>query len=260
MKQEELFVPSVHAALTILEWLAQAGHEEATLTHLADNLQLSKSTCLRILKTLTAKEYLSYHPHTKTYSLGRALIPLGLRAQDLNDSIRRAVDYLPHVASDTGLTVVLVQRIENRLMYLSKQEARQNVRLTVTVGETFPIHCGALGKCFLAFLDAKTRKQLLSPHISNGRLPAYTKHTITSIDQLTKQLDQVREIGVAQSAGEYNEGVTAISCPIFDHNGNITLALGIFMLRPFEDLKEQSYLQAKTKLHARRMTQLLAQN
>ncbi|MDN3954478.1 IclR family transcriptional regulator [Sporolactobacillus laevolacticus] len=257
MENQELFVPSVHSSLEILEWLSKEEHKYSTLTDLSNNLHISKSTCLRILKTLTAKGYLSYNPDSKNYSLGFSLIPLGIRSQEINDRIGRAIAYLPQVAEDTGITAVLVKRIDQRLMYIGKQEPLQKIRLTVTVGETFPIHVGALGKCFLAYLDTATREALLSEYTTNGTLPTYTDHSLTRLDQLLEQIDQIRREGVAQSNGEYNIGINAVACPIFDERKKIILALGGFTLNPIQDKDKWEEMKKKMIRHAHKISELI---
>ncbi|MDF2879318.1 MAG: IclR family transcriptional regulator [Clostridia bacterium] len=256
MEKQEPHVPSVASSLEIMEWLAKDENKNATLTEISSRLHLSKSTCLRILKTLTMKGYLTYNTTSKKYSLGYSLIPLGTRAQEINDSIGKMIAYLPKVAEDTGVTAVLVKRINDKLMYVAKQEPPQKVRLTVTVGDTFPINVGALGKCFLAYLDVATRQDLLNKMTKNGMLPRYTENSLSDPATLLEQIERIRDEGIAQSNGEYNAGIMAIACPIFDAQNKIILALGGFMPNPPQAKEEMELLQNMIKCHASKMSEL----
>ncbi|MFT8312106.1 MAG: IclR family transcriptional regulator [Sporolactobacillus sp.] len=256
MNKQDLLVPSVYSSLEIMEWLSTEENRKATLTQISSGLQLSKSTCLRILKTLTIKGYLNYNTNSKKYSLGYSLIPLGTRAQEINDSIRKIIAYLPKAAEDTGVTAVLVKRINNKLMYIAKQEPPQRVRLTVTVGETFPINVGALGKCFLAYLDESIKQELLNTITKNGKLPMYTEHSLSNPEVLLEQIERIRDEGVAESNGEYNAGITAIACPIFDARKKIILALGGFMPSPVQNKEEMENLKKKMIDYANKMSEL----
>ncbi|WP_100487801.1 IclR family transcriptional regulator [Sporolactobacillus pectinivorans] len=230
MKDQENFVPSVHASLEILEWLALEENNETTLTEVAKGLAISKSTCMRILKTLALKGYVHYDEDSRHYSLGASLIALGSRARNVNHTIKKAISYLPRVSEDTGMTAVLVKRVQHdRLMYLAKHEPLHRVRLTVSVGETFPIPAGALGKCFLAFLDSSEYQQLTDQIKKNGGLQKYTERSLTDPMRLEEQMNQIRQKGIAESDGEYNHGISALACPVFDRNHKIILSLGVFM-------------------------------
>jgi DNA-binding IclR family transcriptional regulator len=257
MEKQALLVPSVFSSLEIMEWLSREETSHATLTEINNGLHLSKSTCLRILKTLTMKGYLTYNSTSKKYSLGYSLIPLGTRAQEINDSIGKIIAYLPKVAENTGITAVLVKRINNQLMYLAKQEPPQKVRLTVTVGDTFPINVGALGKCFLAYLDVTARQDILNKITKNGLLPKYTENSLSDPATLLEQIERIRDEDIAQSNGEYIAGISAIACPIFDVRKNIILALGGFMPRPPQNNDEMEQLKKKMIDHANKMSQLI---
>lgn len=241
-------VPSVDSAIRILELLTKEEFREATLTNLSTVLDINKSTCLRILKTLAFNDMVRYDETLKAYSLGPNLIPLGQRAKELNDYIKVASSFLPALAK-LGITFVLVKKSRNSdLMYVAKQEPPLKVRLTISSGDSFPIPAGALGKCFFSYLPEKEAERILAKSLKDGQLPNYTPNSILSIEELRQQKEKILKDGIAESHEEYSPGISGYACPIFDNDRNILLGLGAYLpstLKNYIDTNELKQLLKK---------------
>src|ERR671930_1494751 len=107
-RDREYTVPSVAAATRILRWLVD---RRATLTQIGEALALSKSTTYAILKTLQQAGLLGYDEATKQYYLGVQLLALGEAAANQLDYLATVKPLLRALASDTGLTGLIAQRI-----------------------------------------------------------------------------------------------------------------------------------------------------
>ncbi|MBI4277280.1 MAG: FAD binding domain-containing protein [Armatimonadetes bacterium] len=70
-------VPAVARAIRILRYLARHGDRGATLAQIHRALDLNKSTCHNILKTLQRYGFLEFMPPSRRYRLGHALVELG---------------------------------------------------------------------------------------------------------------------------------------------------------------------------------------
>jgi DNA-binding IclR family transcriptional regulator len=92
-----------------------------------------------------------------------------------------------------------------------------------------PAHATALGKALLAF----STRPVLAP--VGQRLTAYTSRTITSPEQLQRQLQIVRLTRLAQSSGELVIGECAIAAPVFGPGGVAVAALEIQVRDLHED-------------------------
>ena len=80
----------------------------------------------------------------------------------------------------------------------------------VNVGDRLPLPRGAGGKVLLAWLSNEERKK------------------IPEADAVpVGELDKIRKQGYAISLGERDQGVSAISAPIFDASGRILCALAV---------------------------------
>ncbi|MEK7221299.1 MAG: IclR family transcriptional regulator C-terminal domain-containing protein, partial [candidate division NC10 bacterium] len=60
-----------------------------------------------------------------------------------------------------------------------------------------------------------------------GPLERLTKHTISSMSQLRRELAKVRDQGFALDREECEEGACCIAVPIFNAQGDVDAALGI---------------------------------
>ncbi|MEH7247801.1 IclR family transcriptional regulator [Neobacillus niacini] len=251
-------VPALDSSIKILELLAKQEYSSANLTEISTALSINKSTCLRILRTLESKDYVVLESASKTYSLGPPLIALGYRAKEINNYIEIASMYLKDLVK-TGLTFVLVKRIRDvNLMYVGKEEPPLKVRLTVSMGDSFPIPAGALGKCFYAYLPEKESAKILENFIVNENLPKYTQNSITLLDELKEQAIKIREDGIAESHEEYSLGISAYACPIFDNDGNIILGLGSYMPKSLIGHIDSAELKAIMKSTAKEITEAIS--
>jgi IclR family KDG regulon transcriptional repressor len=217
----EYHVPSVWLAAQVLKLLSRHKYKRCSLKDIAQKLEASPTTCLRVLRTLEAENFVRYDTETKKYSLGPYLIPLGNRAAELNDSVARATAEIKRIASVTGLTTVLIQRWDDRLVYTASAEPPSNgVRLSISVGQQIPMTSGAHGRCFLAFEDEAEVQRL----ISMGLHPV-TSESITDPQRFIDAVWEVRRNGYAVSHGEIIPGFSAVDVPVFSKTGDVELVI-----------------------------------
>lgn len=217
-------VPSVELAAQILKLLSRHKYKACSLKDIAAKLHASPTTCLRVLRTLEREEFVRCDAETKKYSLGPYLIPLGNRAVELNDTVARASAEIQRIAALTGLTTAVVQRWDDRLVYIaSAQPPLEDSRLTrisISPGQQIPLTSGAHGRCFLAFDDEAEWQRLLAAGIR-----PLTSNTITDPQRFYEALREVRRTGCAISHGEFHAGMSAVDVPIFDKAGGVELVI-----------------------------------
>ena len=106
-------------------------------------------------------------------------------------------------------------------MYIAKEEPASPIRVSVTIGQRFPLTSGSHGKCFLAFMQPNEAEEILR---SCG-LQRYTAGSITDLGAYRKVLEQVRNRGYATSVGEHYLGINGVAAPIFDRSNKVILTL-----------------------------------
>lgn len=221
-------MPSVALATRILKLLSRFKYKSCSLTDISELLSVNKTTCLRVLRTLEQEDFVKYEEETRKYSLGPYLIPLGNRAVELIDTVSLAVTELKAIAEQTGLTTVLVERLQNnRLIYIASAEPpREEVRISVSVGQQFPTAGAAFGRCFLAY-DDRAEWDLF---IEQRGLVRYTQNSVVDPVEFIQKLEDIRKQGYAVSHGELTPGISAIAVPIFGRSGKVELVLACLCL------------------------------
>jgi IclR family KDG regulon transcriptional repressor len=234
--EQTYFVPSVDTASRVLEMLTRYRTRSSTLSEISTALQVSKTTCLRVLKTLESHGLLRYDEETKRYSLGYYCVVLGARAAEGLDYLAYVGPLLRECARRTGLTAAFVQRVStDRMMYVAKEESGQAAHVNVSIGNRFPITEVSYGKWVLAFAGAAEREELLA-----SGLRQVTPQTISDVEDYLKQVDALAAEGVLVSRAEYIRGVVAVSCPVLDTKGGLVgvlAVLGLTEALPDEDLE-----------------------
>ena len=113
-------------------------------------------------------------------------------------------------------TVELSVLDHNHATFVDQVVANHRLRAVSAVGESFPLHCTANGKAFLAAMPNGAVNAALP-----ATLPALTRHTITSPDVLRKELELVRQESVALHREEHTEGICAVGAVLQEAGGQL---------------------------------------
>ncbi len=210
--------PAVAKAFAVLRWVA--GRERAAgVSEIARATGISKATVHGLVRALRAEGALE-EVGLKRYRLGPALLDLALgrtpRAR-LEAACRPVAE---RVARHTGLSVMLGVAEGPKLRIALVVEGRDEVRVNAEPGMAIPLAAGATGKVAMAW------GLLPVP----DPLPRFTERSITDPAAMARELEAVRERGVAFDRGEYLTGVVAAAAPVFGAGGRpagILYAVGL---------------------------------
>jgi DNA-binding IclR family transcriptional regulator len=232
----DYYVPSVALAMQILTMLSRYKHKSCSLKDISDLTGTNKTTCLRVLRTLERENFVRYDAETKKYSLGQYLIPLGNRAIQLNDSVALAASELKSVARETGMTTVLIERLhDHRVIYIASEEPlEEEVKISVSIGQKFPISGPGFGHCFLAYDDGEKWQELIE-----AGLVKYTANSIVDAKGFIEKLEQIRESGYSVSHGSLLPGISGVAAPIFGKSKKVEFVMAcLAMTTQFETRPE----------------------
>jgi DNA-binding IclR family transcriptional regulator len=81
------------------------------------------------------------------------------------------------------------------------------LRFYLHPGSRVPVHCSASGKVFLAQMSPAQRRRLMAA----APLQKYTPSTLTDIEQIDEQLQQVRRDGYALDREEFLPGLVCVA-------------------------------------------------
>ncbi len=188
----------------------EAQRRPLTLRELAEYCGIPLSTCHALAHTLLSRAYL-YQPTRRRYLYPtRRLADIGAHLVAHDPFLERMSPVLERLRDDSGETVILGTRQQDRVLYLEVLESPQTIRYSSRAGEYKPLASTCIGKTMLAALGpAELRKWL------RGRsLPRVTEATITSRRRLSADLEQGRRRGYFVTRGENVPDVTALAVPI----------------------------------------------
>ena len=163
------------------------------MVELSEKLGFYPSTTHRILDTLKHWGYVEQDSHTQKYQLDLKVLELGMAKLHQMDLAREATPYLKELVNQCNETVHLGVLEKEEVLYLAKEESSQTIRMISYMGKRAPLHCTALGKVLFAHLSPEERKKTLGEKV----LPRLTEKTITDKRELEKELDKIREQGLA---------------------------------------------------------------
>src|SRR5258708_1407383 len=232
MKPESSFrpVPSVDRTLDLLELLSR--HKEGlSFNEILVQLDIPKSSLSGLMRTLTARHYVTRTPDKRRFRLGMKVLGLDRGYIQDGDLLDTAKQMLPRLVEEFGETAHVAGLDGGDAIHMASQPRQDSMSVNSPLGTRVPAHATAVGKSLLA---------LLPDEEIDGRFPRLlekrTSRTITSRVELKRELQQVRALGYAYDAEELAVGLTGIAAPIFDAEGQAIASIGVSI--PTARLKE----------------------
>jgi DNA-binding IclR family transcriptional regulator len=210
-------------ALRILECLAEGDQPSYTLTELTRRLHLHVSTVHRLMVNLLRQGFVEFDPSSGGYQLGFRELRMGLRVLDRLDYRCVAQPLLRELNQKTQETVHLAIPQGDRAVSIEKFGSPQPVSLDARLGGEMLLHCTGVGKALLAYQS----EEMLGRLSKSRGFDRFTGHTTTSLLQLRKELERVRERRYAVDNEEAVEGLRCVAAPVFDHTGRVVAAFSV---------------------------------
>lgn len=214
-------VQAVHRALLALELLARRG--EARATELAVDIGVHKSTAFRLLGALEEHELVEQAHERGKYRLGFGILRLANAVSGRLDVTQQGREICERLAADVGETVNIAVLRSHYAVNVDQARGPSAVGTHNWVGELTPLHATSSGKVLLAFTSPDARREMLEA----AGLTRFTEHTITSIEDLDRQLTAIARDGYVVSIEELEHGLNAVAAPIRDHTGVVIAALSV---------------------------------
>ncbi|MEV7903567.1 IclR family transcriptional regulator [Streptomyces anulatus] len=208
---------SVRQDLRLLE-AAGAHREGASARRLAQEAGLSEVTAGRLLRELTRDGYLHELDDGAFTLRARDGLSTAVDGRALSEHIRPLLSSLRDSLS-AAVYLTLYDEGEIRIMEIVDSPNAPRVDLWVSFQDAG--HATALGKSVLRELDGEARANYLSRH----SLADLTPRTITSREELLRQLDSAPAGPLSLDRGEYARGTTCAAAPVY--NGDQVGAVGI---------------------------------
>lgn len=212
----------IERMMSLIDALAEMG-EPASLKALSKVTGLHPSTAHRILAAMTHSRLVE-RCDAGTYGLGIRFLELGNIVKARFNLRDIAVPFMQNLHETIGEAINLGIRDGDEIIYLERTSSgRSLVRVVYLVGARAPLHLTSLGKLFLA---ADTPADVRA-YAERTKLPGKTPHSLTTLEQLEKELETIRRDDIAYDNEEAEIGLRCVAAPIRNDEGTLVAGLSI---------------------------------
>jgi len=178
-----------------------------TVTELANELNIAKSSVHRHLTTLKDRQYVTQNGNE--YRIGLRFLEVGIYARNQHPLYHVADEKVEQLADMTGEQVWCLVEEDGKGFYIAGASGAHHASAT-DVGRWTYLHQAACGKALLAHLPDDRIEGIIEDH----GLPAETEHTITDETRLWEEIEDIRSRGVAFNREESLHRLHAVGAPI----------------------------------------------
>lgn len=215
-------INSLARGLDILRILAQADGPLG-VTDLGDQLRVDPSTAYRLVATLETQGLVRQEPDSKKYSVGYGVLELANAVLQRLNIVSLAEPLLGEITNATGESTHVAVLEGPRAVFVARRSGAGILRVETTVGSSEPAYCTAVGK---ALLLEHSPSELAALFGREG-LERFTPQTITTIEDLSSELERMRRLGYAFDDEELHVGVRCVAAPVRDHRRRIVASFGL---------------------------------
>jgi DNA-binding IclR family transcriptional regulator len=218
---DPLSVRALTRGLTILG-LYDVDHREWTIDEMTEQTGLVRMTVYRMARTLESMAFLIRDTSTNRYRLGPAALAMCYVANDHSGFVDAARPYLEALVQETGESVTLAIEVDGYpvcvdILNTTRPFKRQTAPGRI-LGDIGTVH----GKIFAAFRSPSERDTILAKPRSRT-----TPHTVTDIDQMKAELEQVVAEDVAYDMEGSYLGLCSVGAPVRDQFGAIAATIAV---------------------------------
>lgn len=221
-KNKEPKVKSLQKAIDVLNCFLEK--PALGVTEISEKLSIHKSSVHNILSTYLDMGYVEKDAETEKYSLGPGIYHLSSALGSRYSLDKLVQPYIKELANKIKESVVVSIPVGQHIMYIGGEHPDIEgvyTRLTY-IGNQNPMYCTSTGKAILAFMTEKEREICL-----DCELVRKTEFTITSREELEKDLELTRQRGYATDHMEFQLGLSCIAAPLFNAQGRLLGAITV---------------------------------
>lgn len=229
-------VPALVRAARVLTLLEQADGRALSVSEMARELSIARSSLFNICLTLEASGFIA--KASDGYRLGRRLVELGgayLRTVDPVQAFYQACNEAPLLHDEICQLAVLDG---TDVLYLAAHAGRMPLRMTASIGTRYPAAITAVGNALLTTLDDDEIRGRFADPVTR---PAWTDRSITDLDALLEKVRLHRQRGYAKDEGEVLPGICGLAVVVApQYSGEQPYTLGASLLQQSLDAEREA--------------------
>ena len=213
---------SLAKAIDVLE-MTMASSPPPSAAAITDELKLPRPTTNRIISNLVNLGLLKRDVRQRQLIEGDRLLRLALDV--LSAAAQRGPRHqiLRELANKTHETCNVGTIVAGQIRYVDRVESQWPLSLRLEPGSAVPLHCTAMGKLLLGHMPSAHRNK----YLNTVTLERFTANTITDVEMLRAELDEISRSGFSLDREEYLTGVVGLAVPIPDGREYPVLALAV---------------------------------
>lgn len=214
---------TVRRAFQVLKYVAKE-EDGLTLTEITELLDCPKSSAFNIIQTLLNLDLLSESKaNNKKYQLGPENYILGMNYYKRLDLVDLFKEFLPGIGDKLHRNCFGGILVGDKVLYIYKYAGEGAKLATCDKGTKAELYCTGLGKVLLAYSSSDYQKKV----IDNMTFIKKTERTISTKEQLYKELEEVRKKGYACDNREIEDHMICFAAPVFNFSGECVAAVSI---------------------------------
>jgi IclR family acetate operon transcriptional repressor len=207
---------AIDRAARILVRLVESD-DAVTLSGVVEETRLPKTTAARLLRALE-RNGLAQRRQGGGFRPGPVLVEYARRDAAVGDLATLAHPFLERLGASTGETANIGIPTPTGVARLAQVDSDHPLGAGNWVGRRIPIHASSMGKVFMAFGAAQP---------PFGRLARLGPRSITSMDELLVELENVRHVGFATTWEELDTGLCSTAAPVRGARGSVIAAISV---------------------------------
>jgi DNA-binding IclR family transcriptional regulator len=213
---------SINKAFEILEVFLK-NDDELSIKDISKLSGINSGTVHRITSILVKRGYVIQPKRRGKYSLSTAkLVYLAKIAQQKLKIKSIAYPFLRELAHTVDEAVAIANLLGNVAYNVTMINVDHIISFKPD-STTLSLYSTGLGKIFLAYMS---EKELLN-YVNGITLKPRTPNTVTKVEDLKRQLQQIRRDGIAFEDEEHELGINTVSVPIRDWEDNVAAAISV---------------------------------
>lgn len=214
-------VLALERGLVVLGALAKL--HSATLSDLAQQVNMPASTTHRLLGTLQKHGFADFETERQEWTVGVGAFRIGSAYLLRSNLVEASLKVMRPLMQDTGETANLGISEGGNIVFVSQVETTNPIRAMFRQGTGSPMHASGIGKAMLASRPrAEVEKQLAS----FGQ-PAFTPHTLTSPEALWDDLKTIATRGWALDNEERYMGMKCVAAAVYNAHGKAIAGISV---------------------------------
>lgn len=213
---------TVERAIHIMRYFAT--NPEVTIKELSTDLQMSPSTCHRLLELLAAQGIVEHIKQRRTYQIGLEFCRIAAQVQVRNTYHKLVPPILHEMVRYYNESCIfsLYVAASHSMIFAEKVESSRPLRYQLTLNEPMSVFWGATGRAIYAYLPKEERRAIYE---SEGPSPG-TGEPLPKWPEIEAEVKAIREDGFVVTRGQKTPGSVGVSGPVFNADNRVIGSVG----------------------------------